>query len=241
MWLTRRCSRAISPTDPLLCPRRGDRFLLPPQLRAAAAALAAPDRRQAAQRSRGQPHLPGDALLHQEPGADLAAHERSRRARPLRAGVRPRRVHDAVQHVPPLHGGRAPDPHHRRAVRHRARRGRRCAPALLPHRLHHPAPPRALRGGLPARHRQGPQRGPFHRRRPHCPEPWPALRPHRGRDRDHRLADRAAPDHELVRLQPRHRRPDDHPRLRQHCAEPGAPEAAAGAHRRRHPRGGPGI
>ena len=43
-----------------------------------------------------------------------------------------RRVDDAVQHVPPLHGGRAPDPHRRRAVRHRARRARpsriRCRP-----------------------------------------------------------------------------------------------------------------
>ena len=50
------------------------------------------------------------------------------------------------------------------------------------------------------------------------------------------LADRAAPDHELDRLQPRHRRPQDHPRLRQHRAEPGAAEAAAGADGGRHPR-----
>ena len=43
---------------------------------------------------------------------------------------------------------------------------------------------------------------------------------------------------ELDRLQPRHRRPQDHPRLRQHRAEPGAAEAAAGADRGRHPRRG---
>ena len=68
----------------------------------------------------------------QEPRADAAAHERGRRARPLRARVRQGRVDDAVQHVPPLHGGRASDPHRRRAVRHRARRWRpsriRCRP-----------------------------------------------------------------------------------------------------------------
>ena len=54
------------------------------------------------------------AVLGQEPRGDAAAHERGRRARPLHARFRPRRVDDAVQHVPPLHGGRAPDPHRRR-------------------------------------------------------------------------------------------------------------------------------
>ena len=38
------------------------------------------------------------------------------------------------------------------------------------------------------------------------------------------------------RLQPRHRRPQDHPRLRRHRAEPGAAAAAAGADGGRHPR-----
>ena len=46
-----------------------------------------------------------------------------------------RRVDDAVQHVPPLHGGRAPDPHRRHALRHRARRGCRdrirCRPQIF--------------------------------------------------------------------------------------------------------------
>ena len=47
---------------------------------------------------------------------------------------------------------------------------------------------------------------------------------------EHHLTD------EPGRLQPRHRRPQDHPRLRQHRAEPRAAEAAAGADRGRHPR-----
>jgi [protein-PII] uridylyltransferase len=57
------------------------------------------------------------------PGSRPAAHERGRRARPLRPELRQGRVDDAIQHVPPLHGGRAPDPHRRHAVRHRARHG----------------------------------------------------------------------------------------------------------------------
>ena len=73
--------------------------------------------------------------------------------------------------------------------------------------------------------------------RAHRPPPVPALRP------DARPRPRPSPgsiEHHLLmsadRLQPRHRRPQDRARLRQCRAEPGAPEAAAGAHRRRHPR-----
>ena len=54
-----------------------------------------------------------------------AAHERGRRARPLRARLRPHRRDDAVQHVPPLHGGRAPAALHRHPGRHRGGRQRR--------------------------------------------------------------------------------------------------------------------
>ena len=111
---------------PLLCQGGGDGCLLPSQRGAAAAPIVAPHRRQAAQRPGSQPHLPRDALLDEEPRADAAAHERSRRARPLHSRLRPRRLHDAVQHVPPLHGGRASDPHDRRPVRHRTRRGGRA-------------------------------------------------------------------------------------------------------------------
>ena len=54
-------------------------------------------------------------------GNRAAADERGRRARPLRAGLRQDRGDDAVQHVPPLHGGRAPAALHRRAGGDRAR------------------------------------------------------------------------------------------------------------------------
>ena len=233
----RRCLQARSgQPDPLLRAGRAHQRLLPSGRHPPAAPLAAPDRRPAAPRSGGQPHLPRDPVLGDEPGADPAAHERSRRARPLHSRLRQGRVDDAVQHVPPLHGGRAPDPHRRRAVRHRARRRRRAASAGHQDLLDHPEPPRPLRGGVPARHRQGAPGGSFDRGRAHRPRAVPALRHEPGRDGHCRLADRAASDHELGCLQPRHRRPQDHPRLRQYRAEPGAPEAAAGADHRRHPR-----
>ena len=57
----------------------------------------------------------------------LAADERDRRARPLRPAVRTHRRHDAVQHVPPLHGGRAPPALHRHPGRHRARQNEEFA------------------------------------------------------------------------------------------------------------------
>ena len=156
---------------PLLCQGRGDGRVLPSQCGAAAAAILAADRRQAAQQHGSQPHLPGNALLDKEPRADAQAHERSRRARPLHPRLRPRRVDDAVQHVSPLHGGRASDPNHRRTVRHRTRRSRQFASALQPDHQHRAAPARAVRRGLPARHRQGPRRGPLHRRRAHRAQP----------------------------------------------------------------------
>ena len=65
------------------------------------------------------------------PELNPAAHERGRRCS---AGFIPDFgkivAHDAVQHVPPLHGGRAPDPLHRRAGRDRARRRREDASAV---------------------------------------------------------------------------------------------------------------
>ena len=54
-----------------------------------------------------------------------AAHERGRRARPLRPRLRPHRRDDAVQHVSPLHGGRASAALHRHPGRHRGRAARR--------------------------------------------------------------------------------------------------------------------
>ena len=69
--------------------------------------IAAPDRSATAQRSRGEPPVPGDPDLAQGPGDDAAAHERGRRVRPLHPRFRPRRRADAVRHVPRLHGRRA--------------------------------------------------------------------------------------------------------------------------------------
>ncbi len=75
-------------------------------------------------------------------------------------------------------------------------------------------------------------------RRPHCPQAVSAVGLERGRDRDRRLAHRAAPDHEQHRPEPRPRRSENRARLRRHRAEPGAPEAAAVAVGGRHPRRG---
>ena len=114
--------------------------------------------------------------------------------------------------------------------------GRRAASAVDLDHQDDPAPALALRGRVPARHRQGAHGGPFAGGRPHRAHALPALRHERGRDRDRRLAHRAPPADERDRLQPRHRRPQHHPRLRRRRAEPGAAEAAAGADRGRHPR-----
>ena len=76
--------------------------------------VAQADRLEDAARSRGQPAVPRNpdlARRRNHPAAD----ERDRRARPLRARIRPRRRDDAVQHVPPLHGGRASAALHRHA------------------------------------------------------------------------------------------------------------------------------
>ena len=158
------------------------------------------------------------------------------RARPLRAGVRPRRRHDAVQHVSQLYGRRAPRAHRRHAHGHRARRRQQRAAAVDGDHQHHQEPARAVRCRLPARHRQGAHRGSLDRRRAHRTRAVPALRTDAGGDRDRRLADRAAFDDEQHRAKPRSVRSQDHPRLRRRGAKPGAVEAAAAAHRRRHPR-----
>ena len=62
--------------------------------------------------------------------AVLRAHERGRRARPLHPRLRQDRRDDAVQHVPPLYGGRASDPLDRHAVGHPHRPLRRRASAV---------------------------------------------------------------------------------------------------------------
>ncbi len=93
---------------------------------------------------------------------------------------------------------------------------------------------------LAARHRQGPRRGSFDRRRPHRPRARPTPRADAVGDRDGRLAGRASSVHEPVRPEPRPQRPQDAARFRRAGAEPRAAEAVAAAHRRRHPRRGAG-
>ena len=155
--------------------------------------LAQADRPVDARERGGEPAVPRNPDLEERRRDRAAADERGRRARPLRARLRPDRRDDAVQHVSPLHGGRASPALHRRAFRHRCR----------PHRghqvrqradAHHSAAASgtALCRAVPARHRQGPDRGSFDRRRARGA---PVLSPARllgGGDRNRRLADRGA-------------------------------------------------
>ena len=80
--------------------------------------LAPADRPDAAREQGGERPVPGDPHLRGRRGG-AAPHERGGRARPLRARVRAHRRDDAVQHVSPLHGGRAPAALHRHPRRHR--------------------------------------------------------------------------------------------------------------------------
>ena len=84
-----------------------------------------PDRPCPARRRGGQPPLPRSPDLEELAGIGAAADERGRRARPLHPGFRPHRRDDAVQHVPPLHGGRAPAARAGRAGRRSIPAGRR--------------------------------------------------------------------------------------------------------------------
>ena len=113
---------------------------------AARHALAQAHRPDPAQRPGGQPAVPRHPDLAQRAGGGAAADERGRRARPLHPGFRPHRRDDAVQHVPPLHGGRAPAPLDRRAGRDRGGPARetsiRSRNKIV---AHDPQPARALR------------------------------------------------------------------------------------------------
>ena len=94
----------------------------------------------------------------------------------------------------------------------------------------------ALRRAVPARHRQGPGRGSFDRRRAHRAALLPAARPVAGRDRNRRLAGRAASRHVDHRAVARSVRPQDDREFRRGGAVTGADEAPAHPHHRRHPR-----
>ena len=168
----------------------------------------------------------------------LRAHERGRRARPLHSRFRPDRRDDAVQHVSPLHGRRAPAPRRRRPGRYRARPARRRASAVDRDLAADQQPHGALCRAVPARHRQGPRRRIIRSPARESPRKLgPAPRPVAGRDRDGRLADRAPSGHVQYRAEPRSVRPARRSELRQHGADAGAPAAAARADRRGHPRG----
>ena len=109
-------------------------------------------------KSGSQQAVHGDPDLRQR-RERAAADERDRRARSFHPRLRQDRVDDAVQHVPPLYGGRASAALRRLPAGDRARRQRRI------HRRQRPVPEdpsRASRGDLhhhaAARHRQGPAR-----------------------------------------------------------------------------------
>ena len=156
-------------------------------------ALAQADRPDAARGQDREPAVLRDPHLGRRRGR-AAPHERGGRARPLRARLRAHRRDDAVQHVPPLHGGRAPAALHRHPGRHRGGRQRRVRARQRADEDDPEAASRAaLCGAVPARHRQGPHRGSFDRRRAHRAALLPAARPLAGRDRHGGLAGRAAP------------------------------------------------
>ena len=113
------------------------------------------------------------------PETALQTDERSGRARPLHPRLRPRRRADAVLDVSPLHDRRAPAAHRRRAEPDRGRRTEGGAPAGQRAAAAHAQPLGALCRGVPARHRQGPARGPFDRRGGGRAPPLPAPRPRR--------------------------------------------------------------
>ena len=92
---------------------------------------------------------------------------------------------------------------------------------------------------VPARHRQGPHRGSFDRRRAHRAPILPAARLLGGGNRDSRLADREASRHVDGGAIARSLRPQDDREFRRHRAVAGAPEAPHHPHHRRYPRGRP--
>ena len=106
----------------------------------------------------------------------------------IRAGIRPGRGADAVQHVPPLYGGRASDPRGRQRGRHRARRVEEGASARQRHRQAHQIAGHAVLRHAAARHRQGPARRSFRCRRGDRRKPVSALGPVAGRDRQRGVA-----------------------------------------------------
>ena len=77
----------------------------PPRCHARHHSLAQIGRRQAAREQGSQRALSEDSDVQERPGDCVAADERGGRARTFCTGLRKNRLHDAVQHVSPLHGG----------------------------------------------------------------------------------------------------------------------------------------
>ena len=217
--------------------RAGARPRHPPARAARGDPIAASDRCAAARGSRGQPPVPRNPDLEEEPGNRAAADERGRRVRPLHSRFRPRRRADAVRHVPSLHGRRAHAVRDRHPAPDRDRPAEGRAAGRQRHHADDRLAPRALSRDPAARHRQGPRRRPFRARREDRAETGAAPRAFRRGDRDRRLAGALASADEQHRLQARHRRPADDPELCRAGAIARAAEAAAGADRRRYPRG----
>ena len=116
--------------DPHLPSRAEAQSGIPSRRHARGDAVAQAHRRQTARQRGSQQTVPGDSHLQERPGNRAAANERIRRARQVCARLRQDRLHDAVQHVPPLHRRRAPVALHRRAGGHRP--GRRSATPRWP-------------------------------------------------------------------------------------------------------------
>ena len=114
----------------------------------------------------------------------------------------------------------------------------RLADELI-HKIQPCAPQGALRHAVPARHRQGPAGGSFHRGRARRQALLPAARLHAGRDRALRLADHQSSGHVERGAVARPVRPQDHRELRQCGAGRRAAEAALHPHHRRHQGGRP--
>src|SRR5690606_30920705 len=108
-------------------------------------------------------------------------------------------------------GGRAPDTDGGAASRDRGRPACRYGAAVDGDHQIGAEPEGALRRGLPARYRQGPDRGPLPGRGEDRAHLVPETRADAGRDGDGGLADRGASDDELHRPEPRYRRPQDGP------------------------------
>ena len=184
-------ARSGQPDPPVLA-RRQAQPRIPSGRDAAATRSLQADRQDAARRRGSQPAVPRHPDLAQRARTRAAAHERGRRARPVHPRFRPHRRDDAVQHVSPLHGRRAPaalasacSPRSRRA----ADRASTRSPTSSCHDPAATARRSTSRCSCTTSPRAGPRiiRSPAPRSRAGSARVWGCA----GRDRDRRLAGRA--------------------------------------------------